>query len=63
MSGGGGGGGPLISEYIEMGDNNMITGESFISRDNSSYRLKMMRNIYVDKIIISVFGKQPAEFP
>ena len=56
MSGGGGGGGgapPLISEHIEMGDNNMITGENFISRDNSSYRLKMMRNIYVDKIIIN----------
>ena len=50
---GGGGGGPLISEHIEMGDNNMITGENFISRDNSSYRLKMMRNIYVDKIIIN----------
>ena len=50
---GGGGGGPHKSEHIEMGDNNMITGENFISRDNSSYRLKMMRNIYVDKIIIN----------
>ena len=55
-------GGPPISEHIEIGDYKMITDESFISRNNSSYRLKMMRNIY-DKIIISVFCKQPAEFP
>ena len=54
--------GPPISEHIEIGDNNMITDESFISRDNSSYRLKVTRNVY-DKIIISVFCKQPAEFP
>ena len=55
-------GGPPISEHTEIRDNNMITDESFIRRDNSSYRLKMMRNIY-DKIIFSVFCKQPAEFP
>ena len=47
-------GGPPISEHTEIRDNNMITDESFIRRDNSSYRLKMMRNVY-DKIIISVF--------
>ena len=40
----------------------MITDESVISRDNSSYRLKVTRNVY-DKIIISVFCKQRAEFP
>ena len=55
-------GGPPISEHTEIGDNNKITDESFIRRDNSSYRLKMMRDIY-DKIIFSVFCKQPAEFP
>ena len=55
-------GGSPILEHIEIGDNNMITDESVISRDNSSYRLKVTRNVY-DKIIISVFCKQRAEFP
>ena len=55
-------GGSPISQHIEIGDNNMITDESVISRDNSSYRLKVTRNVY-DKIIISVFCKQRAEFP
>ena len=55
-------GGSPISEHIEIGDNNMITDESVISRENSSYRLKVTRNVY-DKIIISVFCKQRAEFP